>query len=537
MVVSTVTLDHTNRFNRIILDYVSGNEKLNAFISHRHELENYPKKMEERKAFPVNRELLAASLHKQYISLGGAEGKVAAQIDSLLDENTYTITTGHQLNIFTGPLYFFYKILHTIRLADELNKTYTDNHFVPIYWMNSEDHDIDEIGRFNLFGKKFVWEPDQIGATGRMDPTELQKFCDELEEVFSNNATAQELVGLFRKAYTRFDDLTQATRFFVNELFKDFGLVIIDSDDAELKRSFIPYLEEDIFKNTAHDIVSQTNKHLDDRGFHQQVNPRKINCFYLSKEGRHRIVKTEDYYNILHTPIKFSEEELRDELQKHPKRFSPNVVMRPLFQEFVLPNLTYVGGAGELAYWLQYKDFFEKKEVSFPMLCLRNHILLIPKRMSSRLKDLKLLPEDLFHSVDDLTREHVLELADAEVDLVEEMHTLNQLYKQLTDRALSIDPSLVPSIEAEQTRVKKKIAKWSDKFTRSLKKENDVMVNRIRKIHGMLFPQGFLQERHDNFLAFVEDDGDNKKLIKDIYAVIDPFGTEFTCVDYTSAVN
>jgi uncharacterized protein YllA (UPF0747 family) len=148
-----------------------------------------------------------------------------------------------------------------------------------------------------------------------------------------------------------------------------------------------------------------------------------------------------------------------------------------------------------------------------------------------------LLPEDLFHSVDDLTREHVLELADAEVDLVEEMYTLNQLYKQLTDRALSIDPSLVPSIEAEQTRVKKKIAKWSDKFTRSLKKENDVMVNRIKKVHGMLFPQGFLQERHDNFLAFVEDDGDKQKLINDIYAVIDPFGTEFTCVDYTSTVN
>lgn len=536
MVVSKVTLDHTNRFNRLILDYAAGNEKLNEFITFRHELENYPKKIEERRKFPINRDLLVSSLRKQYISLGGAEGKVAEQIDSLLNENTFTVTTGHQLNIFTGPLFFFHKILHTIRLADDLNNSFTDYHFVPVYWMNSEDHDIDEIGRFNLFGKKFVWEPDQLGATGRMNPSELQKFCVELQDIFSSNKTALELVQMFHKAYTNFDDLTQAMRFIVNELFKDYGLVIIDSDDAELKRAFIPFFEEDIFENTAHDVVSLTNKHLDNRGYLQQVNPRKINCFYLSKEGRHRIVKTEDEYHVLHTPIKFSEQELRDELQAHPKRFSPNVVTRPLFQEFVLPNLTYVGGAGELSYWFQYKDFFEKKNVSFPMLCLRNHILLIPERMSSRLKDLKLLPEDLFHSVDDLTREHVLELTDVEVDLVEEMSTLNQLYQQLTERALSIDASLVPSIEAEQTRMRKKIAKWSDKFTRSLKKENDVTVNRIKKVHSMLFPSGFLQERHDNFLAFVEDSGDKGQLIREIYSVIDPFGTDFTCVDYTSTV-
>lgn len=525
MEASTVSLEHTNRFNRLILDYVNGDEKLHQFYAFKHEIEQYPKQIAVRKQLPIHRDLLADSLLNQYKTIGGAKDSVLKNIESLRNENTFTVTTGHQLNIFTGPLYFIYKILHTIKLADELNESHSDSRFVPIYWMNSEDHDLEEIGQFNLFGQKYVWETEQTGATGRMSPKGLEEFCDKLNEVFSNNEAVLELVDIFRAAYTESKTLTVATRKFVNELFGKHGLVIIDSDDASLKKPFLAYFKQDIFENRPYELVKMANRKLDELGYRNQVNPREINCFYLADGIRNRIVRTDKGYHVLRTDFRFTEAELIEELENHPENFSPNVVLRPLFQEFILPNLTYVGGAGELSYWLQYKEYFNEMNVSFPMLSLRNHFLLIDTNNSKRLSELKLLPEDLFHSVEDLIKEHVLELTDAEVELDEEMELLSQLYGKLKDRADEIDTSLVASIEAEQTRMEKGIDQWKSRFTRALKKQNETSVNRIRSLHKKLFPNGYLQERHDNLMALYAQNPDG--FFDGLYNATEPFETEF----------
>ncbi|MCB0755473.1 MAG: bacillithiol biosynthesis cysteine-adding enzyme BshC [Flavobacteriales bacterium] len=528
MEVSTVSLEHTGRFNRLILDYLNQNPDLEEFYGFAHELENYPKKIEERNRFPFHRDLLADSLIAQYKSIGGATVQVLKNIESLRDSNTYTVTTGHQLNIFTGPLYFIYKILHTIKLADELNDAYPDRHFVPVYWMNSEDHDIDEVGQFNLFGTKYSWNTDQTGTTGRMKPESLTDFCDQLDEIFSNDEATMELVQLFRKSYTEFDKLSDATRNFVNELFGKRGLVIIDSDDAGFKASFVEHFLTDILKNKPFSLVKSGNLKLAKLNYHVQVNPREINCFYLADGLRNRIVRTASGFHVLHTDIRFTEDEMVEEIKQHPERFSPNVVLRPLFQEFILPNLTYVGGAGELSYWLQYKEYFTEMGVSFPILGLRNHFLLIDSNTSKKLTELKLLPEDLFHSVDDLVKEHVLELSDTEVGLDEEKEFLKSLYASLKDKAESIDPTLVQSIEAEETRMEKGLEQWQSRFTRGLKKQNEVSVNRIRSVHKKLFPNGYLQERHDNFMAFYSRNP--KGFFDMVYNASAPFNTEFRII-------
>ena len=525
MNVSTISLEHTNRFNRLSLDYANGEKKLNDFYAFQHDLEHYPKQIEARKQFPIHRELLADSLLNQYKTIGGAKNSVLNNIESIRNEATFTVTTGHQLNIFTGPLYFIYKILHTIKLADELNETYSDFHFVPIYWMNSEDHDLEEIGQFNLFGQKYVWNTEQTGATGRMNPKGLEEFCDKLNEVFSNNETVLELVNVFKSAYTESETLTIATRKFVNELFGKRGLVIIDSDDASLKKPFLDFFKKDIFENRPFELVKATNRKLDELGYRNQVNPREINCFYLADGIRNRIVRTDKGYHVLRTDFRFMEAELIEELENHPEKFSPNVVLRPLFQEFILPNLTYVGGAGELSYWLQYKQYFNEMKVSFPMLSLRNHFLLLDANNGKRLSELRLLPEDLFHSVEDLVKEHVLELTDAEVELTDELELLSQLYGKLKDKADEIESSLVAALEAEQTRMEKGMDQWKSRFTRALKKQNETSVNRIRGVHKKLFPNGYLQERHDNFMALYSQNPEG--FFDDLYRAAEPFETKF----------
>jgi bacillithiol biosynthesis cysteine-adding enzyme BshC len=528
MSFTKISLEHTGRFNHLILDYIKSEPKLNRFYSLQHTLANYKQQIDSRSQFPVNRELLTDSLLSQYQSIGGAKGSVLDNIESLRNTNTFTITTGHQLNIFTGPLYFVYKILHTIKLAEELRIAYPENDFVPIYWMNSEDHDIEEVGQFNLFGKKYVWEAEQTGATGRMNPESLADFCSQLEDVFSNSQQAFDTVSMFRDAYTKHGNLTAATRYFSNELFKDYGLVIIDSDDSELKRSFSDYFKKDIIKNEPYDLVRKTSKDLEAAGYNAQVNPRQINCFYLIDGIRNRIVATETGFKVFQTDIRFSEAELLTELENHPERFSPNVVLRPLFQEFILPNLTYVGGAGELSYWLQYKVYFNEMGISFPMLSLRNHFLLIDGGTSKKMEDLKVLPEDLFHSVDDLIKSYVLGESGTDVAVNDEIKLLEQLYTQLKQKAGDIDPSISASIEAEESRTTKVIQQWESRFSRSVKKNNEVSVNRINKIHKKLFPDGYLQERHDNLLEFHSKVG--KNLLDEVYSATNPFTTEFTAL-------
>lgn len=529
MAVSTISLENTGRFNRLILDFLNQNSELKEFYGFTHQIENYPKKIEERKQFPFHRDLLADSLITQYQSIGGAKSAVLENIELLREANTFTVTTGHQLNVFTGPLYFVYKILHTIKLADQLNQQYPAYRIVPIYWMNSEDHDIEEVGQFNLFGKKYVWNTEQSGATGRMNPESLSEFCSQLDEVFGSDEGAQKLVELFREAYSKYNNLTDATRFFVNQLFGNRGLVIIDSDDTKLKSSFIQSFRDDIFEKKPFQLVRSANMKLTLLNYHAQVNPREINCFYLADGIRNRIVKTETGYHVLHTDFRFSEEELMVEIENHPERFSPNVVLRPLFQEHILPNLAYVGGAGELSYWLQYRNYFAEMNISFPMLSLRNHFLLLDAGSAKKLRALKLLPEDLFHSVDDLVKEHVLELSDTEVDVSEELAVLRELYSKLKLKADSIDSSLLQSIEAEQTRAEKGIEQWQSRFTRGLKKQNEVSVNRIKSLHKKLFPHGYLQERYDNFMAFGARNP--KHFFDTIYEATSPFDTDLRVVE------
>jgi bacillithiol biosynthesis cysteine-adding enzyme BshC len=289
-------------------------------------------------------------------------------------------------------------------------------------------------------------------------------------------------------------------------------------------------MKRDIISNQPFDLVRNTNQQLVESGYHVQVNPRQINLFYLADGIRNRIVATEKGFKVFQTDIRFSESELSEELQNHPERFSPNVVLRPLFQELVLPNLAYVGGAGELSYWLQYKAYFNEMGVSFPLLSLRNHFLLIDAGTVDRMDELNLLPEDLFKSIDELVKEHVLELSDADVSVSGEIEKIHMLYHRLKQRAQEIDASLSASIESEETRLVKAMEQWGGRFSRSLKKNHEVSVNRIRNVYKKLFPNDYLQERHDNFLEFQSKYNGN--LLDGIYENTHPFDTQFTILRF-----
>ncbi len=513
MKLENVALDETNCFSSTFIDYIKQGDGLKPFYDAFPTVENFKSLIESRQFDDNRRKVLSTQLASQYKGLS-VDGAVEFNIQSLADSKTYTVTTGHQLNIFTGPLYFIYKIVTVINVCKQLKAAYPDYHFVPVYWMASEDHDLDEISYFNLFGKKYQWTTDQTGPVGRMSPHSLKELFDQLPEK----------VELFEKAYLNFDNLADSVRYYVNELFGDEGLVVIDSDGRELKSIFSKVIEEDLLHGKANELVNETSSKLESAGYKNQAFSREINFFYLETGSRERIIKEGELYKVLNTNLSFSEEEILALVDSNPEKFSPNVIMRPLYQETILPNLAYIGGPSEVAYWFQLKEVFVHHQVFFPALMPRVFGLIVNKANEKKIQKLNLSSKDIFKSANDLKEDFLKKNSDRDYDLNSEKEFLNQLFEKIKSKGEDIDASLVGFIGAEGAKALKSVENISKRLKRSEEQNNETSMSQIDTIKDKLFPNDGLQERSENFLNFYLN---NPKLIKVLLEQFDAFSFKF----------
>lgn len=511
MQIKTLPLEQTNSFSNTFLEYVSGNKELSPFYNVYPAIENFKPLLEARKFDPAKRELLYEVLTDQYSDIHSP--LVEKNIEHLRSENTFTITTGHQLNIFTGPLYFIYKIVSVINTCKRLKEVYPDYHFVPVYWMASEDHDFEEISHFYFDGKKTKWETSQTGAVGRFDPKGLQEIANKLPKGAS----------FFAEAYDA-ETLSVAVRDYVNMLFQDEGLVVLDADDIKLKRELVPVIKEDLLNNTTQHLVSETSQKLKSYGFKHQVNAREINFFYLEGGMRERIEKKDSKYEVVNTTIKFSEHELLSMLDNQPERFSPNVILRPLYQEIVLPNLAYIGGPSEIVYWLQLKSVFDLHSVPFPALMPRNFGLVIPKDIQHKWEKTNLPYTQLFHSEESAFTKWAQLNTKEEISFSNHIQQIQSMEKELMKTAEKVDPTLSQHIEALHTSFKKKIETAEKKLLRAEKKKHTDKKAQIVSVKEALFPEGTLQERKTNFLDFYLQD---PTFIDKLKKAFHPFSFQF----------
>ena len=524
-----IAFNKTGYFSSLICDYLDEKPQLNPFYNRFPKLENFKAQIKQKGAsFSLeNRNTLVSVLKKQYQNVECSQ-LTKQHIESLKSEHTFTITTGHQLNLFTGPLYFLYKIVSTINLSKELKAEYPENNFVPIYWMATEDHDFDEINYFSFKGKKFQWSKDEGGAVGELSNEGLDAILEMFSQDLGYTTNAENLKALFKNAYLDHDNLSDATRFLANELFKDYGLVIIDANERPLKRLFISHVETELLNQTAFDAVSEMNVKLSSisADYKIQVNPREINLFYLAKNLRERIVFEDDVYKVLNTDIIFSKSEIQKELLEHPERFSPNVIMRPLYQEVILPNLCYIGGGGELAYWMQLKDYFDKVEVTFPILLLRNSVLIQTEKQAKKLKKLDVSIEDIFLKRDALINKKVREISNIDIDFSIQKNQLKQQFENLFNLAKKTDKSFLGAIKAQEIKQLKGLDNLEKRLLKAQKRKLSDEVGRMTDIQNELFPNGNLQERNTNFSEFYLEYGE--QLIPNLIENLKPLKNEFT---------
>ena len=505
MTVHSVDLRDTGQFPALLLDYLDQKPSLEAFYNTYPSIKNAGNVIEERLKFDSEkRQTLVRVLEKQYENISSKP-----DFSALLSDKTFTVTTGHQLNIFTGPLYIIYKIVTTINLAKAFQDAYPEYRFLPVYWMATEDHDFDEIASIHLFGQTHTWEGEHKGAVGRLNPKELERILKQLPEQPS----------LFARAYLENETLTDAVRCYMHELFGKDGLICLDADEAELKRHFLPVIKEELIAPKSAHLVAKTSASLSALGYHTPVNAREINLFYLEGNLRERIVQEDGTFRILNSDKAFSEHEILTLADEHPEYFSPNVVLRPLYEEIILPNLAYVGGPSEVPYWMQLKGIFDAYAVPFPMLIPRNFAIYINKHQQDKIDKLAITYQDLFLDEVSLRRTYVQSHTENTLNLTDEKATFNNMFDAILEKAIAIEKTMEGAVKAEQTRLLHLLEHLENRLRKAEERNYASEIDQLLSLKNKLFPGGVAQERYDNLLSFYTKD---PSFITSLFEVFDP---------------
>ncbi len=508
-----IPYEKTQLFSSLVLDYLRDAPEIKPLYSYRPDQEGFRKAMADRKAFPTDRNLIYDVFNTLYAS--NATASQRANIEALLSPETFTICTAHQPNIFTGYLYFIYKIIHAIKLAEELKELFPGAYFVPVYYMGSEDNDLEELGQIKLGGIKLEWKTKQTGAVGRMKvDKDFLRVMGEIEGQLGVQPNGMDLMSVLRDSYQEGTTIAESTFRLVNHLFAGYGLLVLQADNADLKKRMQPVFEDDLFLHKPYELVTRTGELLHER-YKVQVNPREINLFYLLDHNRERITGNAVNFAVEPLNMTFTREQLIGELRQYPERFSPNVVLRGLYQETILPNIAFIGGGAEIAYWLELKSLFDHYSVPFPVLVLRNSFMIMTKEQERKLHLLGFQPEDLFSTEDQLMNSYVKKFSKHNIDIKEEILAAESVFDKLKQKAGAVDVTLVQHIEALHTKLQKQLDTAAKKILRAEKRKFENERNQLQRIRSSVFPGNSLQERVDNFMPFYASRG--KSFIENIY--------------------
>ena len=479
----------------LVADYVQRKSGLDDLIQVAPDLPSIQEYASRRQLDPEVRKTLCQVLEEQYASVEMSP-ETRKNLDLLKREETVTVTTGHQICLLTGPFFSISKIASAIALARQVSSA------VPVFWMATEDHDFEEINHVEIFGKRVSWDQPSGAPVGRMLTASIETFLSEVEELFGPGQLNPAWIEKWRSAYAH-DHLANATRQLFNDLFGHLGLVILDADDARLKVHFSEIIAKELSGSFSEHAILATNRNLESMGYKAQVTPRDINLFMVLDGVRQRITRNRNGVATADESAKWTEQELMEWLQQHPGDFSPNVVLRPVYQECILPNVAYIGGPGEVAYWLQLKDVFQEAGINLPAIVLRDHFVPVSKAVSRKMESLGLEDSDIFKDPQEVIQ-HLLQ--DEHMDWREDEEAYAKWWEHVIARFIGLDPTLAKAAEAEKTKAENGFRRLQDKAARAVRSNHETTVNKVNAIHSSLFPEGAPIERVANLFQFAPED-------------------------------
>ncbi len=447
--------------------------------------------------------------------------KTLANIDLLLNENTVAIITGQQVGLFSGPLYALYKTLTALKLAERLSHQYPDYNFVPVFWLEGEDHDIEEVSSFTLFNSanellrlQYQYEDKtggkNIGAVGELifDDSIVTLF-DNLRQSLLPTEFSPKVIELFETAYQKGMTFSRAFIHLFSVLLEDSGLIFFDPHNLITKKILTPIFEHELknVSRTCQLVVAQSE--LVEQQYHAQVKPRSVNLFMFHHGGRYALEPHPEGFSLKGTRKTFSVDEVLAFLHTDQNLFSPNVVLRPICQDYLFPTLAYVAGPSEVAYFAQFKLLYEHFGIPEPIIYPRASATIVEERIRKVIDKFSLRVEDFFGDIDLLKGRVTSTISDFKVEELfsNTFGTVSESLTSLKGGLESIDSTLVPAMENTLTRMQAALNTLKEKTIAAQKRQHNISLRQLDRVSINLFPHSNLQEREMNLIYYLNKYG------------------------------
>lgn len=507
--IKTINAEDVLQINPLVKDYWS--QKLNDWKAPE-KLDDFIQLARAKKNHYLNRSVLVEAFQHTYDLAGIPAPEVLMELQG---ENTFTITTGHQLNLFTGPAFFVIKIAQTIQLARALNAYQNEFKFIPVYWMASEDHDLEEIQKVHWFDGTCHWDKeDEDKLVGRYN---LDDFEAQLNA--PNHMLSRQLLKDLSFFYKQSKTLSEAHIKLVNHLFADTKeLLILEPDQQRLKTLFMPVMEKELKDKVLEKQIQKTIKTFK-KEYKIQVNPRSCHLFKIDEQNvRYRIDHEKDLEINGKT---YALNEVLNDLKQNPQNYSPNALMRPLYQECILPNVGYIGGWAEVAYWLELEQVFEPLNIDRPILVPRKTFLFLSEEQHEKWSQLNSI-HALFQSELENSNEEIAALIETNEHLFEQFKLdLEKAATPMNAPYLNIQENYIRNWEGIKVKFYKKIRQNLKNIEKLERRKLEGKRLKEQMLKSEIFPKGKLNERVFNWFELSLKAGDGNHL-EDLLREIKP---------------
>lgn len=509
---------HQNLF----LDYLSEYENVEHFYKrHFRAVDQYPElfKLLSQQERP-HRAALPNIIKAQYGEFKYSK-KTLQNIDSLASEKTIAVVTGQQLGIFGGPLYTFYKSITAIKLCSYLKENFDNYNFVPIFWLEGDDHDYDEVRVFSLLNNEnqFVsikYDDGQLDEINRGSIGGL-KFNQNLENVFNELASSlretefkSSLLELIKSTYQPEKTFLESFRKLMIHVFDEYGMIVFNPVDTNVKKILAPIFYKEISEYTDHtDYLVERSAELEEV-YHAQVKVKPINLFYVEENERLLIEPTETgEYRLKGKRKKFSKEEILAIVENSPEKFSSNVLLRPICQDYLFPTGFYVGGPSEVSYFAQVTPLYDLYELNQPFIYPRSSATIVEKGVKAILDKNNLSYEDIFTDEDKLIQKIVSASSEINLETLFD-NSLNEIIvslSQIDEKLVQIDKTLLDLSAKSKQKIEESLNLLKAKTLDAQKRKYDSTIRQISKVRNVLYPNNNLQERELNWIYFANKYG------------------------------
>ncbi|MBI4548454.1 MAG: bacillithiol biosynthesis cysteine-adding enzyme BshC [Ignavibacteriae bacterium] len=508
-------------FSGLFIDYLNDFRKVQQYFEiDFHSLQNFSSHVERVRAQCKHRSAVVEVLKEQNQRFGASQNTFE-NIDQLVNDNTVAVVTGQQVGILGGPLYTVYKIITAIKLAKQLNASYPQYKFIPVFWLEGEDHDFEEVNKVGLLnpdhqpikveylvnGKR----PDKnVGPVGEIIlDGYIQAFFENVQKTLTNSEYKKTLLQFLQESYAQNVTLNQAFASSLNKFFESEGLVFISSNDKRLKHILSPIFQKELQEYPKiSQLIIQQSAELEEQ-YHAQIKTKALNLFLFHKGGRYFIEPRENDFSLKGTRQYFQKEELLRIAAETPELLSPNVALRPICQDTLLPTLAYVAGPSEVAYFAQLKSVYAYFNLTMPIIYPRASATIVEEKLERILEKYQLDLIEFFGHQEKINRKVIDLISEVKIDEMFQ-ETQRRIHDQLNELKFGlnyIDSTLLGPLESTKDKIESYLNVLKEKVVAAQQRKHEIALRQVQKVSNSIFPNKDFQERELSIIYFMNKYG------------------------------